>query len=65
MLSSVIMERPDYDFMTPQEVLAKLKQHECLDQDAINTHSQNPKAMGYSKNVALKAAQAHECNKSC
>jgi hypothetical protein len=33
MLASVIMERSDYDDMTPQEVLAKLKHHECLDQD--------------------------------
>jgi hypothetical protein len=46
MLTSIIMERPDYDFMTPQEVLAKLKHHECLDQDAINAHSRNPNAMG-------------------
>jgi hypothetical protein len=65
MLASVIMERPEYNFMTPQEVVAKLKHHECLDQDTIDAHSQNPNAMGYNKNVALKAAQAHECNSSC
>ena len=34
MLASVIMERAGYDEMTPQEVLSKLKHHECLDEDA-------------------------------
>jgi len=60
MLASMIMERPGYDEMTPQEVLSKLKHHECLDEDAINAHNQNPNAMGYNKNAALKATQAHE-----
>ena len=45
MLASVIMERPGYDEMTPQEVLSKLKHHECLDEDAINAHNQTPSAM--------------------
>ena len=60
MLASVIMERPGYDEMTPQEVLSKLKHHECLDEDAIDAHNQNPNAMGYNKNAALKATEAHE-----
>jgi hypothetical protein len=60
MLASMIMERPGYDEMTPQEVLLKLKHHECLDEDAINAHNQNLNAMGYNKNAALKATQAHE-----
>jgi hypothetical protein len=64
MLASVIIERPDYDDMTPQ-VLAKLKHHECLDQDAINAHSQNPSAMGYNKNAALKATHVHDGNGCC
>ena len=59
-LASVIMERPDYDEMTSQEVISKLKHHECLDEDAINAHNQNPNAMGYNKNAALKATEAHE-----
>ena len=62
MLASIIMERPGYDEMTPQEVLSKLKHHKCLDEDAINAHNQNPNAMGYNKNAALKATQAHEGN---
>ena len=53
MLASMIMERPDYDEMTPQEVLSKLKHHECLDEDAINTHNQNSNAMGFNKSAAL------------
>ena len=60
MLASVIMGRPGYDEMTPQELLPKLKHHGCLDEDAINAHNQNPSAMGYSKNAALKATQDHE-----
>jgi hypothetical protein len=60
MLASVIMERYGYDEMTPQEVLSKLKHHECLDDNAINAHNQNPNAMGYNKCVALKATQQHE-----
>ena len=60
MLASVIMERPGYDEMTPQEVLSKLKHHECLHEDAINTHNQNPNAIGYNKSAALKATQQHE-----
>ena len=60
MLASVIIKRPDYDEMTSQEVLSKLKHHECLDEDAINAHNQNTNAMGYNKNVVLKATQAHE-----
>ena len=60
MLASVIMERSGYDEMTPQELLSKLKHHECLDEDAINAYNQNPSAMGYNKNAALKATQAHE-----
>jgi hypothetical protein len=31
-----------HDEMTPQELLAKIKHHECLDEDAINDHNQNP-----------------------
>jgi predicted phosphatase len=54
-LASVIMERPSYDEMTPQEVLSKLKHHECLDEDAINAHNQNSNEMGYNKNATLKA----------
>ena len=60
MLASVIMERPGYDEMTPQKVLLKLKYHECLDEDSINAHNQNPNTMGYNKNAALKATQPHE-----
>ena len=60
MLASVIMERPGCDEMTPQKVLSKLKHHECLEEDAINAHNQNPNAMGYNKNAALKATEAHE-----
>ena len=58
------MERPGYDEMTPQEVISKLKHHECLDKDVINAHNQNPNAMGYNKNAALKAIQARECKPS-
>jgi hypothetical protein len=65
MLASVIMERPDYNDMTPQEVLAKLKHHECLDQDAINAHSQNSNAMGYNKSAALQATHVHNGNGCC
>jgi hypothetical protein len=64
MLAVMIIERPGYDDMTPQEVLSKLKHHECLDEDALNAHNQNPNAMGYNKNAALKAIQAHECKPS-
>jgi hypothetical protein len=64
MLASVIMERPGYDEMTPQEVLSKLKHHECLDEDAINAHNQNPNAMGYNKSATLKATQQHEAQGS-
>jgi hypothetical protein len=39
MLASMIIERPGYDEMTPQELLSKLKHHECLDEDAINAHN--------------------------
>jgi len=46
--------------MTPQEILSKLKNHECLDEDVINAHNKNPSAMRYNKNAALKATQAHE-----
>ncbi|XP_066361187.1 uncharacterized protein [Miscanthus floridulus] len=60
MLASVIMERPGYDEMTPQELFSKLKHHEGLDEDAINAHNQNPSAMGYNKSAALKATQQHE-----
>ena len=59
MLASVIMERPGYDEMIPQE-LSKLKHHECLDEDAINAHNQNPSAMGCNKSAALKATRQHE-----
>ena len=31
MLASMITERPGYDEMRPQELLSKLKHHECLD----------------------------------
>ena len=54
MLASVIMERPCYDEMTPQEVLSKLKHHECLDEDAINAHNVYPNAMGYKRVQPLK-----------
>ena len=54
------MERLGYDEMTPQEVLSKLKHHECLDEDAINAHNQNHNAMGFIKSAALKATQQHE-----
>jgi hypothetical protein len=60
MLASVIMKSPGYDEMTPQEVLLKLKHHECLDEDAIDAHNQNPNAMGYNKSASLKATQQHE-----
>ncbi|XP_066384852.1 uncharacterized protein [Miscanthus floridulus] len=56
----MIMERPGYDEMIPQEVLSKLKHQEHLDEDAINTHDQNPNVMGYNKSAALKAIQQHE-----
>ena len=36
MLASVIMEKLGYDEMTPQELLAKIKHHECLDEDCNN-----------------------------
>jgi hypothetical protein len=65
MLASMIMERPNYDYMSPQEVLAKLKHHECLEQDAINAHNQNPNAMGYNKNAALQATHIHNGNGCC
>jgi len=64
MLASVIMEKPGYDEMTPQELLAKIKHHECLDEDAINAHNQNPSAMGYNKSAALNATQQHESKSS-
>jgi hypothetical protein len=51
--------------MTPQEVLSKLKHHEYLDKDEINAHSQNPNAMGYNKNAALKATHVHDGNGCC
>ena len=57
MLASMIIKRPSYDEMAPQEVLSKPKHHECLDEDAINAHNQNPSAIGYNKNVALKATK--------
>ncbi|XP_066347776.1 uncharacterized protein [Miscanthus floridulus] len=60
MLASMIIERFGYDEMIPQEVLLKLKHHECLDEDAINAHNQNPNAMRYNKSTTLKATQAHE-----
>ncbi|XP_066384916.1 uncharacterized protein [Miscanthus floridulus] len=60
MLASVIMKMLGYDEMTPQEVLSKLKYHKCLDEDAMIAHNQNPNTMGYNKNAALKATQAHE-----
>ena len=44
----------------PQEVLSKLKHHECLDEDAINAHNLNPNAMGCNKSAALKVTQQHE-----
>jgi hypothetical protein len=49
MLAFVIMERPGYEDMTPQELLAKIKHHESLEEDAINAHNQNPIATGYNK----------------
>ena len=45
MLASMIIERPGYDEMTPQEVLSKIKHHECLEEDTINAHNQNSNAM--------------------
>ncbi|XP_066334036.1 uncharacterized protein [Miscanthus floridulus] len=60
MLASVIMERPGYEEMTLQELLAKIKHHECLDEDAINAHNQNPNALGYNKNATLNVTQQHE-----
>jgi hypothetical protein len=47
-----------------QEVLSKLKHHECLDEDAINVHNQNPNAMGYNKSATIKATQQHEAQGS-
>jgi len=64
MLASVIMERPGYDEMRPQELLAKIKQHVCLDEGAINAHNQNPSAMGYNKSAALNVTQQHESKSS-
>jgi hypothetical protein len=46
--------------MTPQEVLSKLKHHECLGEDAINAHNQNSNEMGYNKSASLKATEQHE-----
>jgi hypothetical protein len=42
------MKRPNYDTMTPQEILAKLKHHECLEDEAKEASSQK-------KSIALKA----------
>jgi len=64
MLASVIMEKLGYDEMTPQELLAKIKHHECLDEDAINALIQNPCAMRYNKSAALNATQQHESRSS-
>ena len=49
MLASIIMERDNYDTMTPHEMLAKLKHHEVLEDEA-------KEAMGQKKSVALKAS---------
>ena len=59
MLASVIMQRDNYDTMTPHEMLAKLKHHEVLEDEA-------KEAMGQKKSVALKASQdcgSSHCNK--
>jgi hypothetical protein len=56
------MERENYDTMTPHEMLAKLKHHEILDDEAIE-------ASAGKKSIALTASQASgssHCNKgSC
>jgi hypothetical protein len=49
MLALVIMEMLSYEDMTPQELLAKIKHHESLEEDAINAHNQIPNATGYNK----------------
>jgi hypothetical protein len=55
-LSSVIMERPNYDTMSPQEMLAKLKHHECLEHEAKEASSQK-------KSIALKASHGRNKKK--
>jgi hypothetical protein len=55
-LASVIMERPNYDTMTPQEMLAKLKHHECLEDEAKEASSQK-------KSIALKPSDGRNKKK--
>jgi hypothetical protein len=50
-LASVIMERENYDTMTPHEMLVKLKHHEILEDEAIE-------ASARKKSIALTASQA-------
>jgi hypothetical protein len=59
LLASVIMERDNYTTMTPQEMLAKLKHHEVLEDEA-------KEATGQKKSVALNASiscGSSGCNK--
>jgi hypothetical protein len=58
-LASIIMERENYDTMTPHEMLAKLTHHEVLDDEAIEASTRK-------KSIALTASQASgssHCNK--
>jgi hypothetical protein len=54
-LASVIMKRDNYDTMTPQEMLAKLKHHECFEDEAKEASSQ--------KSIALKASHGRNKKK--
>ncbi|MVG17155.1 hypothetical protein EF849_22265, partial [Aeromonas jandaei] len=51
-IASIIMERPNYESMGPNEMLAKIKHHEVLDDEALEDHETSHK-----KVVALKANQ--------
>ena len=50
------MERENYETMTAQEMLAKLKHHECLEDKA--------KEESQSENIALKASHGSGSSQS-
>ena len=56
-LAAVIMERPNYEEMTPHEMLAKIKHHEILDDEAIEAENHQSQELNNNKCVALKANQ--------
>jgi hypothetical protein len=55
-LATIIMEKDNYDRMTPYEMLAKIMHHEVLEDEA-------KEAMSRKKSVALKASQGKEKKK--